>query len=282
MQARKDRSHEKITTNATHFSGDERQPSNEGKSRNFSPRRPRSTKTLLSKELNKRNVLSKQNQTAETLEWLSENYELIHGVCVPRCVLYTHYLDFCKKRKFSPAGPATFGKLIRQKFPKLTTRRLGTRGQSKYHYYGISIKESSVYYHSVYSGKGLTRFSGTEGKKKGLTKKPSLDKKTRNTLPEFPKASEMILNEGLSVEKVETFIIMYRTHCQRLLDTVMNANFDEVHKFLLHFWRGMPQHMIPVLECDAVIDIIIVCDSLLYKILNDVLVPSCIQDIPER
>jgi hypothetical protein len=28
----------------------------------------------------------------------------------------------------------------------------------------------------------------------------------------------------------------------------------------------MPEHMIPVLECDAVIDIIIVCDSLLYKV----------------
>ena len=66
--------------------------------------------------------------------------------------------------------------------------------------------------------------------------------------------------------------------------------------------------MIPVLECAAVIDIIVVCDSLLYKvshecdevalramfsllngmssplfqIFNDVLVPSCIQDIPDR
>ena len=66
--------------------------------------------------------------------------------------------------------------------------------------------------------------------------------------------------------------------------------------------------MAPVLECAAVIDIIVVCDSLLYKvshecfkiasramfsllkgmssllfqIFNDVLVPSCIQDIPDR
>lgn len=27
----------------------------------------------------------------------------------------------------------------------------------RYHYYGIGIKETSIYYHSVYSGKGLTR-----------------------------------------------------------------------------------------------------------------------------
>lgn len=42
---------------------------------------------------------------------LSQNYELIQGVCVPRCVLYTQYLDFCKKRMFSPTGAATFGKV---------------------------------------------------------------------------------------------------------------------------------------------------------------------------
>ena len=29
---------------------------------------------------------------------------------------------------------------------------------ARYHYYGMGIKESSVYYHSVYSGKGLTRY----------------------------------------------------------------------------------------------------------------------------
>ena len=28
----------------------------------------------------------------------------------------------------------------------------------RYHYYGIGIKETSIYYHSVYAGKGLTRY----------------------------------------------------------------------------------------------------------------------------
>ena len=28
--------------------------------------------------------------------------------------------------------------------------------------------------------------------------------------------------------QVSTFIMMYRTHCQRILDTVIRANFDEV------------------------------------------------------
>ncbi|KAI2567730.1 RFX4 isoform 10, partial [Pan troglodytes] len=57
-----------------------------------------------------------------------------------------HYLDFCEKNDTQPVNAASFGKIIRQQFPQLTTRRLGTRGQSKYHYYGIAVKESSQYY----------------------------------------------------------------------------------------------------------------------------------------
>jgi regulatory factor X 1/2/3 len=42
-----------------------------------------------------------------------------------------------------PVNAASFGKLIRSIFPNLKTRRLGTRGHSKYHYYGIRIKATS-------------------------------------------------------------------------------------------------------------------------------------------
>ncbi|XP_056319172.1 DNA-binding protein RFX2-like [Danio aesculapii] len=38
---------------------------------------------------------------------------------------------------------ASFGKLIRSVFMGLRTRRLGTRGNSKYHYYGIRLKPDS-------------------------------------------------------------------------------------------------------------------------------------------
>ncbi|GMS84944.1 hypothetical protein PENTCL1PPCAC_7119, partial [Pristionchus entomophagus] len=38
---------------------------------------------------------------------------------------------------------ASFGKLIRSIFDGLKTRRLGTRGNSKYHYYGIRLRASS-------------------------------------------------------------------------------------------------------------------------------------------
>ncbi len=49
-------------------------------------------------------------------------------------------------RDLEPIGAAGFGKLVRKTFPNITTRRLGTRGQSKYHYYGIAVRETSIYY----------------------------------------------------------------------------------------------------------------------------------------
>lgn len=225
----------------------------------------------------------KQKQIAQTLRWLGENYELKEGMCLPRCVMYTHYLDFCRKGKLCPAGPATFGKIIRQRFPKLTTRRLGTRGQSKYHYYGIVVKETSAYFHAGYSKKGLTRFSGMKekGDVNGNHKKFSLSSKSGTLLPEFPNATNVHLPEGVSIHKVETFIMMYRTHCQRMLDTVISANFQGVQNFITHFWQGMPSHINSVLEFPVVIDIVAICDSISYKVLTDVLIPSTIQDLPE-
>ncbi|KAK6190328.1 hypothetical protein SNE40_002223 [Patella caerulea] len=224
----------------------------------------------------------KKKQTSLTLQWLEENYSICEGVCLPRCILYAHYLDFCRRETLEPACAATFGKTIRQKFPHLTTRRLGTRGHSKYHYYGIGIRETSQYYHSVYSGKGLTRFSGAKLKNEGgFTRKYSLSSKTGTLLPDFPNANFLILPLSLPREKVETFIMMYKTHCQCILDTAINANFEEIQNFLLHFWQGLPEHLLPLIDNGVVVDIICVCDSILYKVLTEVLIPATMQEMPE-
>jgi len=73
-------------------------------------------------------------QSPITTRWLHENYEIQDGISLPRNSLYTHYLDFCNKTAIEPVNAASFGKIIRTTFPDLKTRRLGKRGQSKYHY----------------------------------------------------------------------------------------------------------------------------------------------------
>lgn len=142
----------------------------------------------------------------------------------------------------------------------------------------------------------------------------------------------------LLLTQVETLIMMYKTHCQCILDNAININFEEVRhsashqgrlwrsvktlftqsftfqiqNFLLHFWQGMPDHLLPLLENPVIVDIFCVCDSILYKVivitflhflamcprwevdksmvrcllslqvLTDVLIPATMQEMPER
>ncbi|CAI2337119.1 unnamed protein product [Caenorhabditis sp. 36 PRJEB53466] len=79
-----------------------------------------------------------------TIQWLLDNYETAEGSSLPRCQLYDHYRKHCDENRMEPVNAASFGKLIRSVFLNLKTRRLGTRGNSKYHYYGIRIKDSSI------------------------------------------------------------------------------------------------------------------------------------------
>lgn len=78
-----------------------------------------------------------------TVAWLMDNYENAEGVSLPRSTLYNHYMRHCNEHKLDAVNAASFGKLIRSVFTGLRTRRLGTRGNSKYHYYGIRVKPSS-------------------------------------------------------------------------------------------------------------------------------------------
>ena len=78
-----------------------------------------------------------------TVQWLIDNFEPAEGCSLRRSTLYNYYLHHCTEQKLEPVNPASFGKLIRSVFLGLRTRRLGTRGNSKYHYYGIRVKVTS-------------------------------------------------------------------------------------------------------------------------------------------
>ena len=78
-----------------------------------------------------------------TVQWLLEHFEPSEGVSLARCTLYSHYRRHCAENCVDEMNAASFGKLIRSVFVNLKTRRLGTRGNSKYHYYGIRVKPNS-------------------------------------------------------------------------------------------------------------------------------------------
>ena len=79
--------------------------------------------------------------------WLNSSYISYTDGNVSRQGLYGSYLRICQQYDIKPINSASFGKSVRQSFPNIKTRRLGVRGNSKYHYCGIrpaTAKEAEI------------------------------------------------------------------------------------------------------------------------------------------
>lgn len=74
----------------------------------------------------------------------------LHAICkpaktsVPRNRVYSQYANRCGTERVVPLNPASFGKLVRVIFPGIQTRRLGVRGESKYHYVDLALDEEQA------------------------------------------------------------------------------------------------------------------------------------------
>ncbi|XP_078043755.1 regulatory transcription factor Rfx isoform X3 [Augochlora pura] len=202
-----------------------------------------------------------------TVHWLLENYETADGVSLPRSTLYNHYLRHCSENKLDPVNAASFGKLIRSVFLGLRTRRLGTRGNSKYHYYGIRVKPNSPLVmlnedgtpRQQQSANSQTKRFKFVNQKQDATYENNTHSNTNissNTsppqfhqylgeasgaIPEFP---EIIVSHGSSLpedctlEDIDTFRSIYREHCEAFLDAVLNFEFATVESLWREFWRS--------------------------------------------
>ena len=78
-----------------------------------------------------------------------KSFETVEGSSLPRYLLYNQYLLHCKRLNIKPINVASFDKV--SVFLGLQTRRLGTRGNSKYHYCGMRIKPDSPLLHVLIS-----------------------------------------------------------------------------------------------------------------------------------
>lgn len=78
--------------------------------------------------------------------------------------VYCCYAEKCGSERVSVLNPASFGKLVRIIFPNVQTRRLGVRGESKYHYVDLSVIEEKQQQHSTAPNpQGLANVPGTAG-----------------------------------------------------------------------------------------------------------------------
>ncbi|XP_063704529.1 DNA-binding protein RFX2 [Culicoides brevitarsis] len=246
-----------------------------------------------------------------TVSWLMENYETAEGVSLPRSTLYNHYMRHCNEHKLDAVNAASFGKLIRSVFTGLRTRRLGTRGNSKYHYYGIRIKPGSALVNVLEDKPSTTpnhvqhqqqQQSHPRGTKRGI-KLESYEACSQflgdgaGAIPPFPTINVSLaqLPDDIGLEDVETLKQCYREHCEAFLDAVLNLEFGTVEQLWREFWRLQDNNngdeceeekylsrakLYTLCQMKGVQDFIKHIDLHFYQNMVDVLIPDVLRAIP--
>jgi regulatory factor X 1/2/3 len=209
--------------------------------------------------------------------WLLQNYEAADGVCLACCTVYDHYLRHCKERNLNPVNQSSFGKIVRSVFLGLKTRRLGTRGNTKYHFCGIREIPGSALNNplgdatpavrqqpfSEKSYKFLTSLGssgiGTQIREKQCAQNTN-QSASHNYSFSLPQASVphqltgksealfefpdlefppgFSLPEDCTSEDVNTFCNIYREHCAALLNAVVNMKFQRTESLWREFWQS--------------------------------------------
>uniref|UniRef100_A0A671WSE5 Regulatory factor X, 1a (influences HLA class II expression) n=1 Tax=Sparus aurata TaxID=8175 RepID=A0A671WSE5_SPAAU len=286
---------------------------------------------------NTQNYTHTARASPATVQWLLDNYETAEGVSLPRSTLYCHYLLHCQEQKLEPVNAASFGKLIRSVFMGLRTRRLGTRGNSKYHYYGLRIKAGSSLLRLMEDQQHLAMRQQPFSQKQRLKPVHKVEGMTNGTaagagqqqqqqqgsgqvdistqvqqyqqfldasraLPEFPDIDLQgkSLPEGIELEHIKSFQLLYREHCEAILDVMVNLQFTLVETLWKTFWRfsqsqagdatlavhDESEKRLPkcclVLLCkyDPVLRWSRDCDNSLYQGLVEILIPDVLRPIP--
>ncbi|KAJ8398716.1 hypothetical protein AAFF_G00419130 [Aldrovandia affinis] len=268
------------------------------------------------------------------VQWLLDNYETAEGVSLPRSTLYCHYLLHCQEQKLEPVNAASFGKLIRSVFMGLRTRRLGTRGNSKYHYYGLRIKASSSLLRLMEDQQHLAMRQQPFSQKQRLKPVQKVEGMTNGmalgagqqqaggladisaqvqqyqqfldasrALPEFPDIDLQgkALPDGIDLEHIKSFQLLYREHCEAILDVMINLQFTLVETLWKTFWRfsenqasdtgaravhdesekRLPKSCLVLLcKYEPVLHWSRDCDNTLYQGLVEILIPDVLRPIP--
>ncbi|XP_047215899.1 MHC class II regulatory factor RFX1-like isoform X2 [Girardinichthys multiradiatus] len=270
-------------------------------------------------------------------KWLLDNYETAEGVSLPRSTLYCHYLLHCQEQKLEPVNAASFGKLIRSVFMGLRTRRLGTRGNSKYHYYGLRIKAGSSLLRLMEDQQHLAMRQQPFSQKQRLKPVHKVEGMTNGTaagagqqqqqqqgsghvdistqvqqyqqfldasqaLPEFPDIDlhGKSFPEGIELDHIKSFQLLYREHCEAILDVMVNLQFTLVETLWKTFWRfsqsqagdtpmavhdesekRLPKSCLVLLcKYEPVLRWCHDCDNSLYQSLVEILIPDVLRPIP--
>jgi len=83
------------------------------------------------------NPLGSRSEITITINWIKTHLEEDPQVSLPKHEVYDEYLGYCSINSVKPLSTADFGKVMKQVYPQVRPRRLGTRGNSRYCYAGL-------------------------------------------------------------------------------------------------------------------------------------------------
>ncbi|CAH0691345.1 unnamed protein product [Chilo suppressalis] len=86
------------------------------------------------------NPLGSRAELQQTVTWIQTHLEVDPDVSLPKQDVYDEYIAHCMTSNMKPLSTADFGKVMKQVYPSVRPRRLGTRGNSRYCYAGLRKK----------------------------------------------------------------------------------------------------------------------------------------------
>ncbi|CAF0781919.1 unnamed protein product [Adineta steineri] len=188
----------------------------------------------------------KDHATPATVQWLVDNFEPAEGSSIRRSILYNFYLEHCHGLKVEPLNPASFGKLIHSVFLGLKTRRLGTRGNSKYHYYGIQVKSISPLIKQMPFDGDLLIHNDFDSQSINLNMSPNeyiyspLPINNNSSLENtFPNEAVLISNElpaDVTIDDIKIFQTTHDDYLTKLYQAFLKFQYDFIEKLIQQFW----------------------------------------------
>ncbi|KAE8257070.1 hypothetical protein A4X13_0g2592 [Tilletia indica] len=134
-------------------------------------------------------------------EWMRHFYEESNQGTVNRAHMNQSYRAACKIYGLHPLNSSNFGRLVRTEFSKSSIRRLGPRGNSRYHYTGLSAKYtgpqetatqgSMITEQSGNAGTGVTSSSSERRSQPVLPKRPRAEPARKNAAPTVPSSTRL-------------------------------------------------------------------------------------------
>ncbi|KAK9504272.1 hypothetical protein O3M35_010645 [Rhynocoris fuscipes] len=101
------------------------------------------------------NPLGSRPEISQTIAWIKTHLRPEKETSLPKQDVYNEYQEYCSINQIKPLSTADFGKVMKQVYPNIRPRRLGTRGNSRYCYADSSFIQSCKISKQMESKKSL-------------------------------------------------------------------------------------------------------------------------------